>query len=230
MAKTGTLFLVATPIGNLEDLSWRSSRILKEADCIIAESLAKARRLLGFLKIKNKPIILFREDNSLRQLPKVIKMLTTGKKCALISDAGYPLVADPGLSLVQAAIAKNIALESIPGPSAVMAALVVSGFDAHRFAFLGYFPRHQRRREKFWQTLIALSKTGIKTVVFFEAPDRLASALEFLAQKDATLKVVVAKELTKKFAQIYRGQAKDLAEEFSREAIRGEITVILRLP
>ncbi len=227
--KLGKLYVVSTPIGNRGDFTQRAVETLAKVNCLVAETPLVSKHLLHFLNVRTKLIIPFRENNRLHQLPKIIKLLQEGKTCALVSDAGYPLIADPGLMLVQAIIAKQIPMEVIPGPSAILTALVASGFSAQRFAFLGYFPRHSRQREKFWQTLLALKEIGLTSVIFFEVPSRLLSTLYFLNRKNNKLKLAIAKELTKPFAHVYRGDVETLLPQFEREKPRGEFTVVLGL-
>jgi 16S rRNA (cytidine1402-2'-O)-methyltransferase len=222
---TGRLLVVATPIGNLADLSDRARDALASADVIAAEDTRHTAALLKTLGIR-KPLLSLHEHNEARRVPALIARLDAGERVALVSDAGTPLLSDPGYELVRRAAAAGFEVSAIPGPSAITAALAVAGLPTDRFCFEGFLPARQGERRAALQALAHEPRT----LVFFEAPHRIATSLADMA---ATLgpqrEVVVARELTKAHETIYRGTLHALAQRASAEAnfARGEITLIV---
>ncbi|HRP34268.1 MAG TPA: 16S rRNA (cytidine(1402)-2'-O)-methyltransferase [Gammaproteobacteria bacterium] len=226
MAKTpGTLWVVATPIGNLEDLAPRAQRILAAADLVLCEDTRHSGRLLAAFGIAARTSSLH-EHNEERAVPGLVERLAAGENMALISDAGTPLLSDPGFRLVRAAAAAGITISPVPGPSAILAALSVAGLPTDRFAFEGFLPARATARRARLEQLAAESRT----LVLFEAGNRitdlLTDAAEILGGERAA---VVARELTKLHETVYRGSLGELAERLPTEpdAARGEIVVII---
>ncbi len=215
----GKLYVVATPIGNLKDLTFRAIETLKDADLILAEDTRITGGLLNHLSIK-KPIWRFDEYASPASYAKVKELIADGKTIALVSDAGTPNIADPGAKLV-AFIRQNTSADiiPIPGPSAIATALSVSGLNADQFTFLGY-PPHKKGRQKFFQGLAAIS---IRPIVFYESPHRLAKTLAALGDTE----IVVCKELTKINEEVWRGKASEALKYFTKEKGRGEFVIII---
>jgi len=216
------LFLVATPIGNLEDLTHRAERVLKEADFIAAEDTRHTGQLLARLGIKAK-LISFHEQNEERRTPEILVQLQDGKNGALVSDAGTPGVSDPGFVLVRACHQNEIPVYAVPGPSAVLAALVTSGLPTNRFLFEGFLPKKPGKRRKRLEHLRELEAT----LIFFESPYRLARLLEELKGTLGNRQAAVARELTKKFEETRTGNLSALAEYYSAHPPKGEITVVV---
>jgi 16S rRNA (cytidine1402-2'-O)-methyltransferase len=218
----GTLYVVATPIGNLEDITARALRVLREVALIAAEDTRRTAHLLARYAIAT-PTTSLHEHNETRKTPALIDRLTKGENVALVSDAGTPLVSDPGQHLVRAAIAAGIKIEPIPGPSAVMAALAASGFPTEGFTFLGFPPTRAKDRIE-W-----LKKLGdtYPTAVFFEAPHRIRATLEQILSTIGDCPVVVCRELTKIHETLVRGPISSVLRSF--DDARGELTVVIEL-
>ena len=215
----GILYLVATPIGNLEDVTLRALRVLREVALIAAEDTRTTRKLLARHEIQS-PLVSFHGHNYVRQTPKVLNALKDGD-VALVSDAGVPTVSDPGAELVRAALERGLKVVPIPGPSAVTAALSASGLPADGFMFVGFLPR--RRKER----LEALEKlAGVQsTLVIFEAPHRLTGALENMLTTWGDRRVTVCRELTKKFEEVCATNVSGAMERFGEP--RGEFTLVV---
>jgi 16S rRNA (cytidine1402-2'-O)-methyltransferase len=219
----GTLYVVATPIGNLDDISIRALQVLRQVDRIACEDTRHSRRLLEHFAI-HKPLISYHEHNEARRTAELLDVLRQGADVALISDAGTPLVSDPGYELVRAAAAAGAPVTPIPGPSAVMAALCASGLPSDSFLFLGFLPaRGARRREALERVARATT-----TVVLFEAPHRILETLADLADVAAGRPLVAARELTKLHEEFLRGTPGDVrAALAARPSIKGEFTLVL---
>ncbi len=217
---TGTLFLVSTPIGNLEDITLRALRVLREASLIAAEDTRRTSKLLNHYDIRT-PTTSLHEHNEARKAAMILGRLAAGERVAIVSDAGTPAVSDPGFALIRAAIAAGHRVESIPGPSAVLAALVASGLPPDRFVFAGFPPARAGERASFFATL----RGETRTIVFFEAPHRihasLANALELLGDRQ----VVVCRELTKLHETLVRGPISSVLPQLGSP--RGEYTVVM---
>lgn len=217
----GTLYLVATPIGNLEDITARALRVLREAKLIAAEDTRHTRGLLTHFDI-HTPLTSYFEHNKLSKLDEILDALNGGD-VALVSDAGTPALSDPGYELVQAALNAGFTVVPVPGPSAVVAALVASGLPTDAFVYLGFLPRKESERHK----LLASVAAEPRTLVAYESPHRL---LETLTEIEATLgnrRVAVARELTKLFEEIYRGPASEAHAHFAAKGVAGEITLVI---
>jgi 16S rRNA (cytidine1402-2'-O)-methyltransferase len=218
----GTLFVVATPIGNLEDITLRALRVLREVAVIAAEDTRRTAHLLARHAIST-PTTSLHEHNERQKSPSLIERLLTGDSIALVSDAGTPTVSDPGSHLVRVAAEAGIRIEAIPGPSAVMAALSVSGLSTHIFAFLGFPPTRSKDRNAWFARL--LSAEG--TVIFFEAPHRIKETMEELRRVAGDVPVLVTRELTKTHEELVRGQISVVLDQLGDG--RGEYTVVVSI-
>lgn len=219
----GRLFICATPIGNLEDASIRLLRTLKEADLIACEDTRHTSKLLNYYNIKNR-MISYHEHSQVEREEELIAFLKEGKNVALVSDAGMPGISDPGMGIIKRAIEEEIPIEIIPGPSAVTAALALSGFDSERFIFEGFLSRKASKRRIQLEQL----KEEKRTVIVYEAPHRLLATLEDLeAVMGAERHIAVARELTKKYEEVIRGTVADIKEHFITNSPRGEICLII---
>lgn len=218
------LHVVATPIGNLGDASPRALATLARADLVVCEDTRVTRTLLAHFGLA-PPLAAYHEHNAEAERPRLLGLLAEGKAIALVSDAGTPLVSDPGLKLVQAAISQGCAVHQVPGPSAVLGALAVAGLATDAFMFAGFLPPRQAARRTRLQDLAAVPAT----LVLFEAPSRLADALDDVAVVLPGRSVAVARELTKRFEEVRRGEAADLAE-WARDEVRGEVVIVVAPP
>ncbi len=217
----GTLYVVGTPIGNLEDMTFRAIRILREVDLIAAEDTRVTAKLLAHFDIHTPSISYHRHSGAGRE-GQVLEMLSTGKSVALVSDAGMPGISDPGQTLIAACVAEGIPVTPIPGPSSVLTALAVSGFNTDNFRFLGFLPRTMKER----LSRLRESLLQPETCAAFEAPHRVAQTLSDLATLAPAHPVLLARELSKKFEELRRGTAATLAESVRQEAPRGEIVLV----
>jgi 16S rRNA (cytidine1402-2'-O)-methyltransferase len=216
-----TLYLVATPIGNLEDISARSLRILREAHCIAAEDTRRTKKLLSHFDIHTR-LISFHEHSQRNKLASLLAELEAGD-IALVSDAGTPLLNDPGAELVSAALKAGHRVCPIPGPSAPLAALVASGLPASAFLYLGYLPRRSSERQRLLGEIANLPYT----LIFLEAPHRLLETLHDLEQTLGDRQMAVARELTKLHEEILRGPVSQACAHFNQQAPRGEFTLVV---
>ncbi|MDO8482938.1 MAG: 16S rRNA (cytidine(1402)-2'-O)-methyltransferase [bacterium] len=220
------LYVVATPIGNLEDVTLRALRILKEVDVILCEDTRVTQKLLGKYEIRGKQLSTYNEQDSGVTADKIIGWLKEGKNVALVSDAGTPAISDPGSMLVQKVreISPEVEIESVPGPSALTAALSIAGVPVHDFVFLGFLP-HKKGRETLFKE-IAVSE---RTMIFYESPHRILKALESLTKFAPNKKVTIARELTKIHEEIVSETPAELLVFFKTnpEKVRGEFVVIV---
>jgi len=217
----GTLYLVATPIGNLEDLSPRAIRILREASLIAAEDTRHTGKLLKHFEIET-PLTSYFEHNKLNKLDFILDKLATGD-VALVSDAGTPAINDPGYELVKAALASNHDVVPVPGPSAPISALAVSGLPTDSFLYLGYLPHKSTERHKFVAQIANLHYT----LIFFESPHRIIESLQDLHSILGDRQICVAREMTKMFEEYWRGTIGGAVEHFKSQAVRGEFTLVV---
>lgn len=216
------LYLCATPIGNLEDVTLRVLRILRECDEVLAEDTRRARKLLTHYDI-HKKVSAFNQVNERRLLSGVTTKLKSGENLALVTDAGMPGLSDPGYLLVRACLDENIPFTIAPGPSAALSALVGSGLPTDDFRFVGFLPRAAGKRAARLEELMRERHT----TVFFESPRRLVAALEAVATVDPERQVVVARELTKIFEEYIRGDAEDVLSRLREKDIKGELVVLV---
>lgn len=221
----GRLVLVGTPIGNLADLSARTGQILADADTIACEDTRRTRALLSHLGIPaGNRLIAVHEHNEATQVDRILAHLEDGRTVAVVSDAGMPTISDPGARLVRAAIDAGHPVEVVPGPSAVLAALVLSGLDTSRFCFEGFLPRKGGAR----RAAIGALATERRTVVLFEAPQRVRATVADLADAlDGDRPLAVARELTKRFEQVWRGTLAEAGHHLEEAPTRGEYVLVL---
>ncbi|MFP3919034.1 16S rRNA (cytidine(1402)-2'-O)-methyltransferase [Lysinibacillus telephonicus] len=216
------LYLVATPIGNLEDITARALRILKEVDIIAAEDTRNTRKLCNYFDIQT-PLVSYHEHNLEQGGEKILALLHEGKSVALVSDAGLPCISDPGADIVVKAIEENFAVVPIPGANAALTALIASGITPQPFYFYGFLNRNKKERRK---QLESISKRE-ETIIFYEAPHRLKETLKDLDLILGDRKIVLARELTKKFEEFLRGTIKDAIEWADENESRGEFCIII---
>jgi 16S rRNA (cytidine1402-2'-O)-methyltransferase len=219
---TGKLFVVGTPIGNLEDITFRAVRVLREADVVAAEDTRRTSVLLAHFEIR-KPLVSCHEFNEARRSTELLQQLRDGARVAIVSDAGMPTLSDPGLRMVRSALEAGISVEIIPGPSAITAALAGSGLAAEPFLFYGFLPHKSAQRRKVLTKLAPLPWT----LVFFESPHRIVKSLSDLREVLGNRRVVLARELTKKFEEFIRGDLDGLLKMLENRTAKGEITLVI---
>jgi 16S rRNA (cytidine1402-2'-O)-methyltransferase len=218
----GCLYLVATPIGNLEDITLRALRVLKEASVVACEDTRRTQKLLQHYGIATR-MVSYHEHNEHSRTPELVAALGQGAQVALVSDAGMPLVSDPGHRLVTACIERGIRVVPVPGPSAVVAALAAAGLPCDEFVFVGFLPARSGERRRALERL----RNEPRTMVFYEAPHRLLDTLTAAAELFAERQAVVARELTKVHEEFVRGSLRELAAQFSARPPRGETTLLV---
>jgi 16S rRNA (cytidine1402-2'-O)-methyltransferase len=219
----GTLYIVATPIGNLEDMTYRAVRVLREVDVIACEDTRHTRHLLDHFAIE-RPVVSYHEHNEAARTADLIARLESGQNVALVSDAGTPLISDPGYRVVSAAVAAGIPVVPVPGASAILSALAASGLPTDCFHYGGFLPPKAGQRRKALSTAAVLDCT----LVFYEAPHRIMETLEELVELMPNRQVVVAREMTKIHEEYLRGTAAEIAATLARRpAVKGEITLVI---
>jgi 16S rRNA (cytidine1402-2'-O)-methyltransferase len=220
---SGRVILVPTPIGNMGDITLRALEILRAADRIACEDTRHSGQLLAHHGISGKSLVSLHEHNESRRAPDLIAAARAGETIAVISDAGMPGISDPGYRLVQACIESGTPLEVLPGPSAVITALIGSGFPCHAFRFGGFLSVKSGKRRSALTAALESAETGI----FFESPHRIVSTLEILAEINPLARTCVARELTKKFETYHRGTAAEVLAHFQSHAPKGEIVLLV---
>lgn len=220
------LYIVATPIGNLSDFTFRAIETLKKVDLILCEDTKRTKKLLEHYQIKNQTLS-YHQHSSLQKINYIINLLSQGKTLALVSDAGTPGISDPGNKLIELLFKdfKNpITIIPIPGPSAITAAASISGFPMDKFIFMG-FPPSKRKRRKFFEEI----KNSKQPVIFYESPHRILKTLKELLEFDElkNTDIVISRELTKKFETIYRGKIEEIFEKIKKNKIKGEFVIII---
>lgn len=216
----GKIYLVATPIGNLEDITLRAIKILKEVDIIVAEDTRQTLKLLNHLEI-SKPMISFHRHSQEEREIEIIEKVKQGKNIALVSDAGTPIISDPGEEIVLKAIEEKIEIIPIPGPCALITGLISSGIDAKEFLFLGFLPLNKKTRKEKLNTI----KNAKQTTIIYEAPHKLLQTLKDLQEITKERKIVLARELTKIHEEYITGTAKELADK--EKEPKGEFVIII---
>lgn len=225
----GKLFIVATPIGNLADITLRALETLKNADLILAEDTRTTQKLLTHYNIHGKKLVSFFEGNESRRTPEVLSALRdTEQNIVLVSESGTPLISDPGYKLVREAIKVGIPIEAVPGPTALITALVVSGLPPNAFIFLGYLPRKESHIKKLFLGIKEASPhlEQIKTVIFYESPHRLSRSINLVKEIFGDTNIVVTRELTKLYEETIRGKINAIIDRFDKEAPKGEFVIL----
>ncbi|TKC13885.1 16S rRNA (cytidine(1402)-2'-O)-methyltransferase [Robertmurraya kyonggiensis] len=218
----GILYLIPTPIGNLEDMSFRAIRLLKEADLIAAEDTRNTKKLCNHFEIAT-PVVSYHEHNKETSGEKLIEKLKDGAKIALVSDAGMPTISDPGYELVVAATNENLTVVPLPGANAALTALIASGLSTQPFYFYGFLPRQKKDKKR---ELEELSKL-MSTVIFYESPHRLKETLQLMLDVFGDRKVALCRELTKRYEEFIRGTMSEVVEWSQTDEIRGEFCIIV---
>ncbi|GAE09927.1 16S rRNA (cytidine(1402)-2'-O)-methyltransferase [Paenibacillus sp. JCM 10914] len=219
----GSLYLVATPIGNLEDMTYRAVRTLQECDIIAAEDTRQSRKLLTHFDIPTKPLFSYHEHNKAASGPEIIRYIIEGKNVALVSDAGLPAISDPGADLVSLAIAAGIAVIPIPGANAALSALIASGLPTERFTFIGFLPRE--RKDIINQLGELTSAHG--TLIFYESPHRVKKTLSLMGEVLGNRKVTLARELTKRYEEFLRGTVAECLAWLEDHPPLGEYCIVV---
>lgn len=219
----GILYICGTPIGNLEDITLRVLKILKEVKLIAAEDTRHTKKLLNHYQINTK-VTSYYEYNKIKKATYLVEMLKNSQDIALVSDAGMPGISDPGYVLVNLALKNNIKIIPIPGVSALITALVVSGLPTDKFVFEGFIPRKIKERKRYFQSI----ENEERTIIFYEAPHRLKRALKDMLDVWGERKIVIARELTKMYEEIIRGNLSQVLSEINTKEIKGEITLVVQ--
>lgn len=218
----GVLYLVPTPIGNLEDMTFRAIRILKESDTIAAEDTRQTKKLCHYFEI-DTPIISYHEHNKESSGAKILKLLATGQKVSLVSDAGMPTISDPGSELVQQVIEAGYAVIPLPGANAALTALIASGIHPQPFYFFGFLHRQKKEKKKQLEEL----KQRTETIILYESPHRLKETLELLYEYLGNRNIVISRELTKKHEEFIRGTIEESINWINENEVKGEFCLII---
>ncbi len=216
------LYIVATPIGNLEDITLRALSVLKEASVVACEDTRHTGVLLHHYGIKNR-VLSFYEYNKRQRTPEIIERLKKGEAVALVSDAGTPGISDPGYYLIREAIKEGLPVIPIPGPSAILAGLVVSGLPSDHFIFEGFLPKREGRKTKKLKELVAEQRT----MVFYDSPYRVMKSLQSMLELFGDRRIALARELTKKFEEVLRGRISEIIERLKDQRLKGEVVLIV---
>lgn len=216
------LYIVATPIGNLEDITLRAVRTLKEVDYIFAEDTRVTKKLLNHLEINNT-LYRYDEHTKIHQVQNIINLLKEGKKIALVTDAGTPCISDPGYEVVNKALEEGIKVTPIPGVSALTAAASVAGVSMRRFIFEGFIPKKKGR-----QTLLKSLAEEKRTIMFFESPNRVIRTIKDIGEHMGNKEIVLIREITKIYEEIIRGNVEELLEKLSDKNLKGEFVIIIK--
>jgi 16S rRNA (cytidine1402-2'-O)-methyltransferase len=222
-ADTGTLFIVSTPIGNLEDITLRALKILNHVDIIAAENVKHTKGLLKHYEIRTG-LISYNQHNHRSRAPELLKRLKTGRNIALVTNAGTPALSDPGALLVKMAVDEGLKVSPVPGASAALAALASCGLRVDKFLFIGFLSSKPGKRKKELKEL----EKDTRTIIFYEAPHRIKSFLMLINEIFGNRYIVVCRELTKAFEEIIRGKVRDIIEQFSIRELKGEFTVVIQ--
>lgn len=215
------LYIVSTPIGNLQDITFRAIETLKNVELIAAEDTRRTKILLNHYEIKDKKMISYNDHNKKKRIPYLIEILKSGKEIALVSDAGTPGISDPGYNLINEAIDNEIAVIPIPGPSASISALVTSGLPTDSFSFHGFLSKKEKKK------IDAFNSINNQTAIFYESPHRINKTLELLNKIIPDAKVCLAREITKKFEEFIRGTPSEIISKIKDRTIKGEIVLVI---
>lgn len=224
----GKLSIIATPIGNLKDITLRALEVLKESDAIICEDTRHTGIFLALYQI-SKPLLVINDFNEEKNIPQILQKLATGQNLTLVSDAGTPLVSDPGYKLVRECIAQSIPVDSLPGPSSVILALTLSGLPPDKFLFLGYLPEKPGKRIKLLETLRTINHELPTTYIAFVAPHKLIRTLEDMRKVYGDTEIVLAKELTKIYQSVKKQTIDMWLEEYKKQSPKGEFILLFNL-
>jgi 16S rRNA (cytidine1402-2'-O)-methyltransferase len=219
-----SLYIVATPIGNLGDITLRALKVLKDVDLVLAEDTRRTSNLLNHYDIKEKKLVSYNDHNKERKTTGIIKLLIENKDIAIVSDSGTPGISDPGFYLVRECVRNSVEIVSIPGPSSIISALVGSGLPTDKFTFLGFLPKKEKKKKD----MINQFKDLKETLIFFESPHRIKNTLELMNEMIPEHKLAVARELTKKFEEFIRGSVKEVYEILKGREVKGEIVIVVR--
>ncbi len=219
----GILYICGTPIGNLEDITFRALRILKKVKLIAAEDTRHTKKLLNYYQINTK-VTSYYEYNKFKKASYLVERLKDGQEIALVSDAGMPGISDPGYVLINLALKNDIKIIPVPGVSALITALVVSGLPTDKFVFEGFLPRKTKERKKYFKSI----ENEERTIIFYETPHRLKKALKDMLDTWGDRKIIIARELTKKYEEIIRGKLSQVLNEINTKEIKGEITLVVQ--
>ncbi len=219
----GNLFICATPIGNLEDVSFRLVRTLREVDVIVAEDTRTTKKLLSRYEITKKDIISYQDYSSKQKIEKICRLLQEGKNIALVSESGTPVIQDPGYKLIDNCIKKDIPLTIIPGPNAAVSALVLSGLPPYSFLFIGFLPKTKSKRKKKLDELSTIPYT----LIFYESPIRLKKLLVELKEKFGDRRACIVREISKLYEEIIRGSFSEMLSKLESRKIKGEIVLVV---
>lgn len=228
----GTLYVVATPIGNLDDLSYRAAKTLFKVNIIAAEDTRRTRGLLEKISDGSEEIphmVSYYEQNEQQRIPEILSFLTSGMDVALVCDAGTPLISDPGFKLVRECLQQGIKVVSVPGPSSVLAALTSSGLPTDKFTFAGYPPRKPGHRKTFFENIKKSQEFLKTTVILFEAPHKLKKTLEEMQEIFGDVEIVLARELSKIHEEIKRSKISKALEVYKKKEPRGEFVVLFNV-
>ena len=221
----GTLYIVSTPIGNLKDITFRAIEILKSVDYILCEDTRISGKLLKHYEI-NSRLVKFADFNEEKIIPAVVSDLTRGQKIALVSDAGTPLISDPGFKLVRQVTESGIKVESIPGASATLSALVISGLPTDKFLFLGYLSKKDSKRLKMLEDVRSALKIFKTTIIIYESPYRVLKTLRDVRVVFGDVTIAVCRELTKLYEETFRGTVSEALDYFTKKAPKGEFVIL----
>lgn len=224
----GELYLLSTPIGNRQDISLRALSILSNLDILLCEDTRKTKQLLDFYNLPRLPelVSFYEENENIRQL-QVVNWLKDGKKIGLVSNAGTPLISDPGYKLARECIKENIPVISIPGASAVLASLVVSGLPPDKFMFIGFLPKKEGKKTKMLEKIKEVRELLPQTVIIYESPYRTVKTLLLVKSIIGEVEVVVCRELTKKFETVIRGSIDEVMETIKGKKLKGEVVILI---
>ncbi len=226
----GILYIVATPIGNLQDITLRAIEVLKTVPAIACEDTRRTGMLLKSIEVTHKPLLMsYYEQNEARRIPEIITFLKNGQNLALISDAGTPTISDPGFKLVRECVREKIKVESIPGPSSLISALVASGLPTDKFMFVGYPPKKPGNRNKYFLSILSAVDAIKATVIMFEAPHRIIKTLEELKEVFGDIDIVICRELTKVHEEIRHEKISKSLEHFEKVDPKGEFVILFNL-
>lgn len=222
-SQPGILYLVATPIGNLEDMTYRAVRTLQECDIIAAEDTRQTRKLLNHFEIAPRKLVSYHEHNKHASGPELIRLIAEGQHLALVSDAGLPAISDPGQELVQLALEQDIRVVPIPGANAALSALIASGLSTNRFTFVGFLPRDARGQEQ----VLGSARAAEGTLLFYESPHRVSKTLHAILQHLGNRNIVLARELTKRHEEWLRGSVEEALEWLEEHPPLGEYCIVV---